>query len=191
MDDETIRRFSEDYPEDRETLSSVRRRALLALNALHVPDAGLRGPTAKTGPADRARRVDAIRHAATLCRLLNYRRQVADGTMPAPRGEYWGDGIARTVDGTSYEPLEPYPQQYKGPDMSGLQIRHVPTYDRLGVTLTQPELLKADADMDGIAIGIGADPLTRREFVLTEGEALRLAEWLNGRLEGGAYREKH
>ena len=111
--------------------------------------------------------------------------------MPAPRGEYWGDGIARTVDGTSYEPLEPYPQQYKGPDMSGLQIRHVPTYDRLGVTLTQPELLKADADMDGITIGIGADPLTRREFALTEGEALRLAEWLNGRLEGGAYREKH
>ena len=107
--------------------------------------------------------------------------------MPAPRGEYWGDGIARTVDGTSYEPLEPYPQQYKGPDMSGLQIRHVPTYDRLGVTLTQPELLKADADMDGIAISIGADPLTRREFVLTEGEALRLAEWLNNRLEGGAY----
>lgn len=191
MDDETIRRFSEDYPEDRETLSSVRRHALLALNALHVTDAGLRGSTAKTGRADRARRVDAIRHAATLCRLLNYRRQVADGTMPAPRGEYWGDGIARTVDGTSYEPLEPYPQQYKGPDMSGLQIRHVPTYDRLGVTLTQPELLKADADMDGIAIGIGADPLTRREFVLTEGEALRLAEWLNNRLEGGAYREKH
>lgn len=75
--------------------------------------------------------------------------------------------------------------------MSGLQIRHVPTYDRLGVTLTQPELLKADADMDGITIGIGADPLTRREFALTEGEALRLAEWLNGRLEGGAYREKH
>lgn len=75
--------------------------------------------------------------------------------------------------------------------MSGLQIGHVPTYDRLGVTLTQPELLKADADMDGITIGIGADPLTRREFALTEGEALRLAEWLNGRLEGGAYREKH
>lgn len=71
--------------------------------------------------------------------------------------------------------------------MSGLQIRHVPTYDRLGVTLTQPELLKADADMDGITIGIGADPLTRREFVLTEGEALRLAEWLDSRLEGGAY----
>lgn len=71
--------------------------------------------------------------------------------------------------------------------MSGLQIRHVPTYDRLGVRLTRPELLKADVNVDGIAIGIGADPLTRREFVLTEGEALRLAEWLNDRLGGGAY----
>lgn len=53
------------------------------------------------------------------------------------------------------------------------------------------EQITADASRDGITIGIGADPLTRREFALTEGEALRLAEWLNGRLEGGAYREKH
>lgn len=75
--------------------------------------------------------------------------------------------------------------------MTGLQIRHVPTYDRLGVMLTKPELLKADMAPDGIAIGIGADPLTRREFVLTEGEALRLAEWLNSKLGGGAYRERH
>lgn len=74
--------------------------------------------------------------------------------------------------------------------MTGLQIRHVPTYDRLGVTLTQPELLKADADVDGITIGVGADPLTRREFTLTAGEALRLAAWLNSRLEGGAYGQR-
>lgn len=74
--------------------------------------------------------------------------------------------------------------------MSGLQIRHVPTYDRLGVTVTGPELLKADVNMDGIAIGIGPDPLTRREITLTEGEALRLAEWLNSRLEGGAYGQR-
>ena len=75
--------------------------------------------------------------------------------------------------------------------MSGLQISHEETYDRLGMTLTQPGLLKANVNMEGITIGIGYDPLTRREFALTEGEALRLAEWLNSRLEGGAYREKH
>lgn len=75
--------------------------------------------------------------------------------------------------------------------MSSLRIDHVPTYDRLGVMLTQPELLKADVNVDGIAIGIGADPLTRREFTLTEGEALRLSEWLDSRLEGGAYGRHH
>lgn len=113
-----------------------------------------------------------------------------DGLEPQSRGWYMGDGIARNAGGEPYEPLEPYPQRYRGPDMSGLQIRHVPTYDRLGVTLTQPELLKADVNMDGITVGIGADPLTRREFTLTEGEALRLAAWLNSRLEGGAYGQR-
>lgn len=75
--------------------------------------------------------------------------------------------------------------------MTPLRISHVPTYDRLGVRVTPLEQITADASRDGITIGIGADPLTRREFALTEGEALRLAEWLNNRLEGGAYHEKH
>ena len=113
-----------------------------------------------------------------------------DGLEPQPKGWYMGDGIARNAGGEPYEPLEPYPQRYRGPDMSGLQIRHVPTYDRLGMTPTQPELLKADVNMGGITVGIGADPLTRREFTLTEGEALRLAAWLNSRLEGGAYGQR-
>lgn len=53
------------------------------------------------------------------------------------------------------------------------------------------EQITADATRDGITIGIGAEPLTRREFALTEGEALMLAEWLNCRLKGRTYREKH
>lgn len=68
--------------------------------------------------------------------------------------------------------------------MSGLQISHEVTYDRLGMTLTQPGLLKANVNMEGITIGIGYDPLTRREFALTEGEALRLADWIYSRTQG-------
>lgn len=68
--------------------------------------------------------------------------------------------------------------------MSGLQISHEVTYDRLGMTLTQPGLLKANVNMEGITIGIGYDPLTRREFALTEGEALRLADWIYSRTRG-------
>lgn len=75
--------------------------------------------------------------------------------------------------------------------MNRLRISHVPTYDRLGVRVTPLEQITADATRDGITIGIGADPLTRREFALTEGEALRLAEWLNCGLKGRTYREKH
>lgn len=69
--------------------------------------------------------------------------------------------------------------------MSHLRISHVPTYDRLGVRVSPLEQITADASRDGITIGIGADPLTRREFALTEGEALRLAEWINHELGRG------
>ena len=123
--------------------------------------------------------------------MLLIRQAIQEGRLPQPNGSFTGDGIARNAGGKPYEPLEPYPQRYRGPDMSSLRIDHVPTYDRLGVMLTQPELLKADVNVDGIAIGIGADPLTRREFTLTEGEALRLSEWLDSRLEGGAYGRHH
>lgn len=68
--------------------------------------------------------------------------------------------------------------------MSGMQISREVTYDRLGMTLTQPGLLKADVNMEGITIGIGYDPLTRREFALTEGEAIRLADWIYSRTRG-------
>lgn len=69
--------------------------------------------------------------------------------------------------------------------MSHLRISHVPTYDRLGVRVSPLEQITADASRDGITIGIGADPLTRREFALTEGEALRLVEWINHELGRG------
>ena len=68
--------------------------------------------------------------------------------------------------------------------MSSLRISHVPTYDRLGVRVTPLEQITADASRDGITIGIGYDPLTRREFALTEGEALRLADWIYNRTQG-------
>lgn len=56
------------------------------------------------GDGGRAYR-DARRAYLAWCRLLNYRRAVADGIEPPPRGEYMGDGIARTLDGTPFEPL--------------------------------------------------------------------------------------
>lgn len=65
--------------------------------------------------------------------------------------------------------------------MSHLRISHVPTYDRLGVRVSPLEQITVDVSRDGITIGIGADPLTRREFALTEGEALRLADWIYNR----------
>lgn len=68
--------------------------------------------------------------------------------------------------------------------MSGLRISHVPTYDRLGVRVSPLEQITADVSRDGITIGIGADPLTRREFALTEGEARRLADWIYSRTQG-------
>lgn len=46
------------------------------------------------------------------------------------------------------------------------------------------EQITVDVSRDGITIGIGADPLTRREFALTEGEALRLADWIYNRTRG-------
>mgnify|MGYP003370315096 CR=1 FL=1 len=68
--------------------------------------------------------------------------------------------------------------------MSHLRISHVPTYDRLGVRVSPLEQITVDVSRDGITIGIGADPLTRREFALTEGEALRLADWIYNRTRG-------
>lgn len=68
--------------------------------------------------------------------------------------------------------------------MSTLRISHVPTYDRLGVRVSPLEQITADVSRDGITIGIGADPLTRREFALTKGEARQLAEWIRRELGG-------
>lgn len=68
--------------------------------------------------------------------------------------------------------------------MSSLRISHVPTYDRLGVRVSPLEQITAEASRDGITIGIGADPLTRREFALTKDEALRLADWIYSRTQG-------
>lgn len=183
MGKETIRRFSEDYPEDRETLSSIGNRAIRAIHAFDRLNRGTGRTATCMGDGGRACR-DARRAYLAWCGLLNYRRAVADGIEPPPRGEYMGDGIARNAGGEPYEPLEPYPQQYRGPDMSGMQISREVTYDRLGMTLTQPGLLKADVNMEGITIGIGYDPLTRREFALTEGEAIRLADWIYSRTRG-------
>lgn len=56
------------------------------------------------GDGGRSRR-DARRAYLAWCGLLNYRRAVADGIEPPPRGWYMGDGIARTLDGTPFEPL--------------------------------------------------------------------------------------
>lgn len=104
MDNETVRRFSEDYPEDRETLSSIRSRTLRALHAFDRLDFGAGRTASGMGDGGRARR-DARRAYLAWCRLLNYRRAVADGIEPPPRGWYMGDGIARTLDGTPFEPL--------------------------------------------------------------------------------------
>ena len=38
--------------------------------------------------------------------MLNIRREIAAGERPQPNGWYVGDGIARTLDGTPYEPLD-------------------------------------------------------------------------------------
>lgn len=38
--------------------------------------------------------------------LLNVRREIACGQRPQPNGWYMGDGIARTLDGTPFEPLD-------------------------------------------------------------------------------------
>lgn len=37
--------------------------------------------------------------------LLNYRRLVATGVIPEPRGFYYGDGVARNFSGQPFEPL--------------------------------------------------------------------------------------
>lgn len=101
---ETIRRFSEDYPEDRETLSSIRNRTIRAIHAFDRLNRGTGRTATGMGDGGRACR-DARRAYLAWCRLLNYRRAVADGIEPPPRGEYMGDGIARTLDGTPFEPL--------------------------------------------------------------------------------------
>jgi len=61
--------------------------------------------------------------------------------------------------------------------VSQLRISHVPTYDRLGVRVSPLEQITAEASRDGITIGIGADPLTRREFALTR---VKPCGWWNG-----------
>ena len=105
MDNETLRRFSEDYPEDREALSSLIRRARGILHALDDYDGRLHRTPTTDRHSVHARR-NAGRDCAEMCRLLNYRRAVADGVRPQPEGHYFGDGIARTLDGTPFEPLE-------------------------------------------------------------------------------------
>ncbi len=67
-----------------------------------------------------------------------------------------------------------------------LQLQHCADYDRYGVRITQPEMLKALAGNGTVTIGIGADPLTRKTYTMTAGEASRLADWINDRLRGEA-----
>ncbi|MFC2618551.1 MAG: hypothetical protein ACFNZP_04940 [Bifidobacterium dentium] len=62
--------------------------------------------------------------------------------------------------------------------MKDLRLIHCVDYDKFGVPTTRPELLRATRDNDTITIGIGADPLTRKEFAMTAGEARRLADWI-------------
>lgn len=52
-----------------------------------------------------------IRHDYCTCvkefnRLLNIRREIAAGQRTQPHGYYFGDGVARTLDGTPFEPLD-------------------------------------------------------------------------------------
>lgn len=66
--------------------------------------------------------------------------------------------------------------------MKDLRLIHCVDYDKFDVPTTQPELLRATRDNDTITIGIGADPLTRKEFAMTAGEARRLADWIQREL---------
>lgn len=67
--------------------------------------------------------------------------------------------------------------------MREMRVNHCVDFDKYGVAITQPETLLAIAGNGTVTIGIGADPLTRREFALTEGEARQLAEWILRRCE--------
>ena len=62
--------------------------------------------------------------------------------------------------------------------MRELRINHCVDFDRYGVAITQPETLRATAGNSTVTIGIGVDPLTRKEFTLTAGEALQLSDWI-------------
>lgn len=66
--------------------------------------------------------------------------------------------------------------------MTDLALRHCADYDQYGVPTTQPEMLTAQAleSPAGIRIGIGAD-------LLTEGEARRLANYINDKLNGAEH----
>ncbi|MFC2618550.1 MAG: hypothetical protein ACFNZP_04935 [Bifidobacterium dentium] len=39
-------------------------------------------------------------------RLLNILREIGTGQRGRPTGYYFGDGVARTLDGTPFEPLD-------------------------------------------------------------------------------------
>lgn len=66
--------------------------------------------------------------------------------------------------------------------MRELRINHCVDFDKYGVAITQPETLRATAGNGTVTIGIGVDPLTRREFTLTKGEARQLANWIHQEL---------
>lgn len=69
--------------------------------------------------------------------------------------------------------------------MKELRLQHCADYDQLGVQTSKPEMLLARSfapQQGSISIGIGVDPLDRREYALTSGEALRLADWIYSRL---------
>mgnify|MGYP006931932487 CR=1 FL=1 len=69
--------------------------------------------------------------------------------------------------------------------MKELRLQHCATYDRLGVQTSKPEMLVAQMlDSEHITLGIGADPLARREYALTVGEAVRLADWIHTNTQG-------
>lgn len=67
---------------------------------------GARG-TATTGrAADSRRRMAALDAFRGFHQMLVIRQAIQEGRLPQPKGYFVGDGVARTLDGTPFEPLD-------------------------------------------------------------------------------------